>query len=168
MRPLLTSIIVLTSVGSLAQDKCEAIIDWRYLHPIEVYSTPGGKVVGQFQNDSIAEDFIQLQILDVKKNFLQVELAMTITNKKQTGWIEKGEYIGAYLRQERPPTMDLTLFQSPSPAKPFIIKKWTPGLLTITACNGGWVSVSAVNKGKTITGWISAVELCANPYSTCN
>lgn len=168
MRSLLTLIVLLTSATLLAQDKCKAIVDWRYLRPIEVYSTLGGKVVGQFQNDSIAEDFIQLQILTVKKNYLQVEIAMTIADKKQTGWIKKGEYIGAYLRQERPPTMDLTLFQNPSPAKPFIIKDWTPGLLTITACNGEWVSVSTVHNSKTITGWITAAELCANPYTTCN
>lgn len=153
---------------SWAQEKCEAFIDWQYVQPVDVYSAPGGKIIGQIRNDTVAEDLIGLEILDSRKSFVRVKATMLVSGKTQTGWIKKADYIGAYYREERTPTMDLTLFTDPSTKNPIVIQSWTPGVLAIEKCKGEWVLVSTACDGKKIVGWIRSIDLCANPYTTCN
>ena len=168
MRLIITSLALVSAALVWAQEKCEAFIDWQYLQPINVYSTPNGEVIGQVRNDSVAEDFILLEILESKKGHMRVKATMAVSGKTQTGWIKKADQIGAYYREERTPTMDLPLFKSPSSKTPFVVKAWTPGLLSIAQCKGEWVLVSVNQNGSWISGWIRSGDLCANPYTTCN
>jgi hypothetical protein len=168
MRLTLTFIALVSAAQLWAQVKCEAFIDWQYLQSIDVYATPDGEIVGQVRNDSVDEDFIGLEILDSRKNYLHVKATLLVSGKTQVGWIKQADYICAYYREERVPTMDLTLFETPSTKKPFVVKDWAPVLLTIEQCTGKWVHVSLRQNGHRVAGWIDANDLCANPYTTCN
>ncbi len=168
MRILLALILLAIATRSWGQDKCSAIVDWRYLEPIGIYATPGGEVIAQLRNDSVAEDFIEMEILDESRDHLHVSITMSIARDVKTGWIKKAEYIGAYLRHEQTPRMNLSLFETPSAKKPIVVKDWMPALLTIEECKGKWVRVSTTQNGQRIVGWIAKSELCANAYTTCN
>ncbi len=152
-----------------SQGTCPAIIDWKYLKTVNIYSKPEGKLFKQVKNDSTNEDYLQLIILKQTESHFYVSIHKTITKDSTTGWIKKGDYIGAYKRHEKFP-MDLILYANNkvSDADKIIIANWTPSLLTIAKYADKWVFVTLNQDGKKLMGWIQTDELCANSYSYCN
>ena len=159
----------MTFISLYCQEKCSAIIDWKYLETIDIYDHPNGTIIHQMKNDSINEDFLHLDIFDFTDTHFNVSIRMTIKKDSATGWIKKADYIGAFKRHEKFP-MDLTLYTDKKvlESNKFIVKNWTPGLLTIENYEGDWIFISLTQNGKIYKGWIQENELCANAYSTCS
>ena len=171
MKYFLTFVFCLNAFVSFGQqDKCTAIVDWQYNGVVNIYDKPNGGIIDQIKNDSAGEDFLIVFILDKKDNYFFVTLELQIHGIKKKGWIEKADYIGTYIRHEKYPVMDLVLykFTNISDTDKIVIRSWQPELLTIERCDGIWTCVSVKQNGQTYTGWIKSVELCSNPYTTCN
>ena len=102
-------------------------------------------------------------------NFFHVEISLEMENTSYTGWIERSEYIGAFMKHEKE-YMDLTLYSKPSDkfSETIDIKNWKAGFVTIEECGTEWTKVSVEVDGKQITGWIESKKLCANNYSSCS
>ena len=169
MKALLTIIILVSFSTVYSQTNCLAIIDLKYPGPVDIYDNPEGEIIYRMKNDSINEDFLQLSILDQTDNYFYVSISTTIKKDQVTGWIRKAAYIGAYKRHEKFP-MDLILYKDKkvSDAEKMVISNWTPMLLTIDSCDGGWVLVLLKQNGEIFRGWIEENELCANFYTYCN
>lgn len=169
MKTLFTLFGLLSFSTIYCQDKCSAIIDWKYLKTINIYDKPDGKVTQLMKNDSINEDFLHLDILNQTETYFFVSISRSIKSDSATGWIKKGEYIGAYKKHEKFP-MDLVLYKDKnlSEIDRIVIANWQPEILTIETCSGEWTFISLKQNGKTFKGWILTDELCANTYSYCN
>lgn len=167
---VLTVILTLTAVTVYCQDKCPAIIDWHYIGSVDIYNKPDGKIIHQMKNDTANEDLIHLDILRQTDSYFYVFMQMNTIRDTATGWIKKADYIGAYLKQESFPAMDLTIYKDKiiSNTDKIVITKWKPVLLTIEKYADKWVFVSLKQNGKTYKGWIEAHKLCANSYTYCN
>jgi hypothetical protein len=166
----LTIFAFLTFSNVYCQDKCPAIINWKYLGTVDIYNKPGGEIIATMKNDSINEDFLHLDILDQTETYFRVSIGSTIKPQNiNKGWIRKANYIGALIKHEKDP-MDLELFQfkKNSSSDKIVISNWTPGLLTIEKFADKWAFVSTRQNGQTYKGWIEIDKLCANAYTTCN
>ena len=168
IREIIFIAIILSAMNCFAQDKCLAIINWKYLRPVELYDKPGGNVVETIKNDSASEDYLHLDIIEQTDAYFNVIISsIKISNKR--GWIRKADYIGAYKKHEKFP-MDLTIYKDKNviDSNKIVIKDWTPDLLTIINCDGKWTFVSLTQNKKKYEGWIETGELCANAYTYCN
>lgn len=147
---------------------CDAAIYWKYEGSIKILDKPNGKELTSLQNDVKNENYIGLTIKEIKDDFFLVEIQLQINDTLHYGWIERSEYIGAYMRYENA-FMDLTFYTEPNTksSKPIELKNWKAGFVTIEECGGLWTKVTVTFEGKRITGWIESMKLCANNYSTC-
>ncbi|MCB0479609.1 MAG: hypothetical protein KDC84_15685 [Crocinitomicaceae bacterium] len=155
---------------SLGQTEiCDAVIYWKYEGVIKIYDEPNGAELKSIQNDSKNENYLSLKIKEVRNNFLRVEIGLDMDNKTYKGWIEKGDYIGAFMKHEKE-FMDLELRSEPNDklSELIIVKNWKAGFVTIEGYNASWTKVSVDFDGKRINGWIKSEKLCANNYSTCS
>jgi hypothetical protein len=166
---LLTLLFSLSGLNTYCQNKCSAIIDWKYVEPIIIYDKPDGIVIHSMKNDTANEDFLKLEILEQTESFFHVAITNTIKKDSAIGWIKKGQYIGAYKKHEKFP-MELTLYKDKiiSDLNRIVITNWTPTLLTIENSSVNWVFVLLKQNEHIIKGWIQQDELCANSYTYCN
>lgn len=168
MRQLLFILTLVTAGNANGQEKCLAIINWKYLGSVELYDKPDGKITGTVKNDSTNEDYLHLEILDQTDKYFYVNISSFKISNLQ-GWIKKADYIGAYKKHEEFP-MDLVIYKTKtvSEENKIVIKNWTPELLTIKQCTGAWTLISLKQSGTKYEGWIETFELCANAYTYCN
>lgn len=168
MRIFLLWILLLPFIG-FSQVHYSAMIDINYLDEIEIFLKPGGLVVKKMRNDSINEDFLYLNILQQTSTHFYVFISYSIQKDSITGWIKKGNYIGAYIKNDKYP-MDLILYKRYKNLERNIIvnKDWAPEFLTINKYHKGWLYVTSIQRGEIINGWIRGEYLCSNPYSTCS
>lgn len=147
----------------------EAIIYWRFVEAIDVYSMPNGAVLTSLQNDHDNENYLSLAILAETKDFFFANISYGVSGKSYEGWIKKREYIGAFSRNEKE-VQNLILFSKPSSGdtKQIHLTDWQSEFITIEKCKDNWRFVSLRYKGEIVTGWIEAHKLCANNYSRCS
>lgn len=147
----------------------EAIIYWRFVEVIDVYSMPNGAVLTSLQNDHDNENYLSLEILSETKDFFFAIIRYGVSGKSYEGWIKKREYIGAFSKNEKD-IQNLILFSKPNSGdtKQMNLNDWKSEFITIEKCKGQWRFVSLMYKGEKVTGWIKADQLCANNYSTCS
>src|SRR5687767_6992565 len=108
MKTLLIVLTFCTFTRGNGQVRCHAIIDWKYLETIDVYTKPNDQIIFQVKNDSLNEDFLLLDILDQTETYFLVSISLNSEKSKKVGWIKKAHYIGTYVKHEEFP-MDLTL-----------------------------------------------------------
>lgn len=169
MKKLLAVFTLFFFSTTYCQDKCRAIIDWKFLDVVDIYDKPDGKLIHQMKNDSANEDYLHLIILKQTESYFFVSIVTEIKKEERKGWIKKASYIGAYKKHEKFP-MDLTLYkdEKESDKDKIVITNWRPTLLTIEKCGDKWSLVSLKQNGHTFKGWIQADELCVNSYTYCN
>ena len=162
-------LLIICQIGFGQTKLCGAVIYWKYEGEIKIFEEPNGKEVTSLQNDLKNEDFLGLRIKEIKGNYFCVEIRLAMDDKLHHGWIEKGEYVGAFMKHEKE-YMDLTFYSEPNKklSELIEIKNWKAGFVTIEECSAQWTKVSIDFKGKRITGWIESEKLCANNYSTCS
>jgi hypothetical protein len=170
MKLYLLLIFLIVYSKAFSQNNCSAVIDWKHVEMIDIFNQPYGKIIRQMKNDTITENFLNVEIINQKSNHFYVSIYLAMNESEKTlGWIKKGEYIGAYKRHEEFP-MDLTLHKTKqnNEKNSIVIKNWIPKLLTIEKCTGNWILVSLRQNEHKYKGWIKAMELCANAYTYCN
>ena len=169
MKKILIILTIFTFTTAHSQVKCRAIIDWKYLGTIDIYTRPNDKIIFQVKNDSLNEDFLLLDILDQTETYFFVSISLNSEQNKKVGWIKKADYIGVYVKHEEFP-MDLTIYKDKkeSDIDKTVIKKWTSKLLTIELCSDNWTYVLVKHNGQIYKGWIKTDKLCANSYTYCN
>lgn len=126
-----------------------------------------GKVIRYIMNDTITEDYFNINILKLSHNLAFVNASGTLHDTiPQKGWI-KTKYLGIYPSN----FSTINLYFKPnkvSKIKAKIIKpEYYP--FNILDCNGKWLYIKYFDGDKKFKeGWLSPEDQCSNPYSTCN
>jgi len=155
--------------GFSQSEPSEAIIYWRFIESIEVYSMPNGTILTSMQNDHENENYLSLKILAETEDFFYADILFSVTGNTRKGWLKKSKNIGAFSRNEQE-VQDLTLFTKPDykDSNKINLTAWKSKFITIEKCDGEWRYVSLIYKGEKVSGWIEANKLCANNHSTCS
>ncbi|QJP35408.1 hypothetical protein F0365_13870 [Nonlabens sp. Ci31] len=171
MKYILTSFLlfIICQIGFGQTELCDAVIYWKYEGIIKIYDEPNGLELTSLQNDIENENSAALKIKEIEDNYFYVEISLAMDSMTYNGWIERSEYIGAFMKHEKE-YMDLALYSKPNDKLSELIKlkNWKAGFVTIEECNEEWTKVSVDFDGKRITGWIKSEKLCANNYSSCS
>ncbi|TMM51450.1 hypothetical protein FEE95_21875 [Maribacter algarum] len=169
MKYILTSLLLFITCQTVFGQTvlCDAVIYWKYDGVIKIYDEPNGTQQISLKNDIENENFASLKIVEIRDKFYAV--ALSLDGITHYGWIEKGIYIGAFMKNEKE-YMDLTFYSKPNDklSEVIEIKNWKASFVTIEECGPEWTKVSVDYNGKRITGWIESAKLCANNYSTCS
>jgi hypothetical protein len=141
---------------------CAAILIPRH-KTINIYDEPNGVKKYEIMNDTIKEDYFNIQIKNIQGDFAYVIASAVLydTIPKQ-GWL-KTEYIGIYPNNY---SEDLKLYSKPNTSSEVgaVIKDPQYYPLQIKNCANEWLFV--LQEGK--EGWMDPSDQCSNPYSTCN
>lgn len=171
MKHLLSSFLLLGiyQLGLGQTELCDAVIYWQYEGVLTVYDEPNGAELTFIQHDIESENWAWLSIKELNGNYFFVEIGLAMDTTSVTGWIERAEYVGAFMKHEEE-YMDLSLYSYPSVLFSALIEleNWKAGFVTIEECNAEWTKVSVDFEGERITGWIQFEKLCANNYTSCN
>ena len=171
MKYILTSLLlfIICQVGFGQTQSCNAVIYWKYEGEIKILNEPDGMELKSLRNDIKNENHLSVKIKELKDNFYCVEISLAMDNEIYDGWIERTEFIGAFMKNEKE-YMDLTFYSKPNDklSELIEIKNWKAGFVTIEECGTEWTKVSVDFNGKRITGWIESEKLCANNYSSCS
>jgi hypothetical protein len=146
----------------------EAIINWRFIDDVEIYSMPNGNLVSSMHNDHENQNYLSLKILTETGDYFYVEMTHSVYGKSRTGWIKKSEHIGAFSRNDAE-IQNLSLFSNPHATNSKIrnLTGWQSGFITIEKCQNNWRYVSLIYKEEKVSGWIEADKLCATNTSSC-
>lgn len=170
MKHLLSSFLLFSicQLGFSQTEFCNAVIYWQYEGVITIYDEPNGTELTSIQHDMENENWAWLTIKELNGNYFLVEIGLAMDTTSVTGWIEKAEYVGAFMRHEEE-YMDLSFYSNPNHkfSTPIEIKNWKAGFVTIEECDGEWTKVSVDFEGERMTGWIQSKKLCANNYTSC-
>ena len=162
-------LLLLPFFGFSQSEYAEAIIYWRHIEKVELYSMPNGTLLGAPQNDHENENYISLKIFSETSDFFYAEMSLNRTNTSYKGWIKKSDYVGAFSRNEKE-IQNLTLYTEPSQenSNKMVLTDWESGFITIEKCNGVWRFISLDYNGERVSGWIEARLLCAKNDSICS
>ena len=169
MKTYIFLLFILPFCGFSQSEYAEAIIYWRHIEKVDMYSMPNGTLLEALQNDQENENYLSLIIFAETSEFFYVEISLDRTRKSFNGWIKKNSYIGAFSRNEQE-IQNMTLYTEPSQENSNRIEliDWKSEFITIEKSKGIWRFISLDHKGERVSGWIEGNELCANNYSTCS
>ena len=171
MKHILTTffLLIICQIGFGQTELCRAVIYWKYEGEVKIFNEPYGKELTSLYNDIKNENHLDLKIKELKDNFFCVEIRLAMDDTMHHGWIERGEYIGAFMKHEKE-YIDLIFHSKPNDrlSELIEIKNWKVGFVTIEECGAEWSKVSVDFEGKRIAGWIESEKLCPNNYSSCS
>lgn len=133
---------------------------------VDIYDTIQGKVIAKLKNDSIAEDYYCISILQRQGQWIKISAYVLNTDPKlKSGWVKfQEDYFGIYganytstLKVYEKPNMNskvIHTFPANFPHDPMSILDWEKE----------WIKIKSDN----IIGWVKKEDTCSNPYTTCN
>lgn len=125
------------------------------------------KVLCYIMNDTVKEDYLELRIIEKRKDMFKVKFASVRTEKKvRGGWIDL-KYVGTYLRS-RLPRDEYPIYDVPDKNTAYIkVINKSNEMVNVIDISGTWVRVKMTIKGKVIIGWVPKEYLCPDPYASC-
>ena len=148
---------------------CEVLLDPGFKGSVRLYASPDKKKqVRLLRHNFAAEDWLYFIVKEETDSMFHVSAEYNIQGHIAEGWIDKRKEIGVYSRVYES-GKSLVLFTSPKKGLVAArIRRYVKDLITVTACERGWVKVKISDNGKLVEGWMPPEEQCTNAYSTCN
>jgi len=133
---------------------------------VKIFDKPNGKAIYSIINDTISENYYNLEISDCRTGWFKVKPSSILDTTKIAGWL-KCDNTGIYARNYSKP---LVLFELPDINSSIAteIKSYFNEMLQVIECKNGWLFVIIKLKDKIYKGWLSPSDQCPNQYSTCN
>ena len=146
---------------------CEGFVDTEYKDLVYVYDKPNGTVKTQLKHDLKNEDYLIFTIEETLPHYFRMTISHSINGKPISGWVKKAKYLGTYPRAYSEP---LQLYSKPDKTSTVtsIINPEDGKFTQILSCLIDWTYVRIEIKGQIKEGWLSRLDQCPNPYTTCN
>ncbi len=140
-------------------NSCLLAVNDRYVY---LYTEPGGEIHDSVCNNTKMDDYYVVSIKRKRNDYFYVEIEQCMGDIKKTGWVKKGT-----LSINPSTTSVIYLYKKPSyesGVKDSIMQPYWGDLYIIEDVEKDWFLI----KGKDFNGWLSPMDQCSNPYTTCS
>ena len=154
-----TGLLFISCSSLEVNNRCLLAVYDKYVY---LYTEPGGEIQDSVCNNTETEDYYVVLIKKKRNNYFYVEIEQCLGDIKKIGWVKKGS-----LSINPSLTSVILLHKKPSyesGIKDSIMHPYWGDLYIIEDVEKDWFLI----KGKDFNGWLSPIDQCSNPYSTCN